>query len=119
MNAKEFIKKHGWSDVIAAVKGTNEEETSAFESKDVKFLDDKNPVLGFSVTVYKIPYLEVRKYTEAYELVQAYGGLRKSKSMVKLMKTNLMEDLSQAINLVEEVGKISYMKEVLKGFLKG
>lgn len=96
MKAKEFIKKHGWNAVISAVKSTTAEETVAFESKDLQYLDDENPMLGFNVKVYTIPYNDVKRYVDAYELVSKSGGIDHA-------KTYSCRIIEQAIQLVESV----------------
>lgn len=87
MKANEFVKKHGWTAVIAAVKSTTAEETAAFESKDIEFLDKENPMLGVNIKVHAIPYLAVKKYIDAYELVEIHG-YEQSKEIVKNAPSN-------------------------------
>lgn len=104
MDAKEFVKKHGWTAVIAAVNNTTAEETSAFESKDLQYLDDKNPMLGFNVKVYRIPYSDVKTHVDAYKLVQYYGGLDNAKEYLNRYKQfPFIKKLNKAIQLVESV----------------
>lgn len=107
MKAKEFIKKHGWNAVISAVKSTTAEETVAFKSTDLHYLDDENPMLGFNVKSHAIPYFDVKKYTDAYELVQLHGSLKLANHYA--MKSSCLRadrtvgDLWEAIQLVESV----------------
>lgn len=106
MKAVDFIRKHGWTAVISVVNSTTSEETSAFETKDVEFLDKQNPMLGVSITVHTIPYLDVRKYADAYKLVQSYGGLDALELHLHSLPVNYesVKHLYEALSLVEEVG---------------
>lgn len=76
MKANEFVKKHGWDAVIAAVNSTNAEETAAFESTDLeKILAKDGGVIGFNVKVYHIPYCDVKRLVESHEIIESHGGL--------------------------------------------
>ena len=89
MKAVEFVKKHGWDAVINAVKSTNAEETSEFESTDLyPILSKRGDTIGFNVKVYRIKYGEVKRLVESHELVSNFGGLNGAKSQVFLQITH-------------------------------
>ena len=95
MKAIEFIKKFGWSAAISFV----EDNISAGDVYDHNM--DKY--------IYtETDWSDLKKYTDAYELVQSYGGLVESKRAVEL-KSGLVnlegwDSIERAIAIVEEVG---------------
>lgn len=107
MKANEFVKKHGWDAVINAVKSTNAEETSEFESTDLyPILSKRGDTIGFNVKVYRIKYGEVKRLAESYELVESYGGLFEAKIYAdseyrSLSAPQITKRLKQAIADVE------------------
>lgn len=108
MDDKEFVKKHGWDTVVAAVRSTTAEETAAFESKELKYLDDNNPMLVVNIRVYAVPYNDVKTLVDAYELVQSCGGLAIAKQHLKDGNVFRFEEkrlMRQAIQLVESVNE--------------
>lgn len=83
MNAIDFVKKHGWEAVINAVKSTNAEETSAFESKDLDpILAKDGSIIGFNVKIHAISYVDVKRLVGSHELVESKGGLAKCKEVL-------------------------------------
>lgn len=107
MNAVEFVKKHGWEAVIAAVESTTAEETAAFESKELDpILAKDGSVIGFNVKVYAIPFLEVKSLVDSWELVEKHGGINGAIEATGsyYIKPSDWEELNQAIRDVESVG---------------
>lgn len=113
MNAKDFVKKHGWTAVIAAVKNTTAEETAAFESKELKYLDDNNPMLGVNIKVYAIPYNDVKTLVDAYELVQLFKGIDRAKMELEACGLNGFEQILVKLDVgVGYVRKHRLMKAI-------
>lgn len=116
MKANDFVEKHGWTAVIAAVKNTTAEETAAFESKDLDpILAKDGSVIGFDVKIYVIPYIEVKNLVESFETVGMWGGLPAAKAHLESLADRCAngsldsvrgqyKNLKQAIADVESVG---------------
>ena len=124
MKAIEFIKKFGWEKAIEVLVGRK----SWVDKKSGRLLSDNSYLLENTkyehaigslymgkFTEYddnsyrnnEVNLLKLKKYTDAYELVQSYGGLVESKRAVEL-KSGLVnlegwDSIERAIALVEEV----------------
>lgn len=123
MKANEFVKKHGWEAVISAVKGTNAEETAAFESKDLDPILAKNgSVIGFNVKIHAISYLDVKRLVESHDLVVQCGGLEDARSHLESIRFNIATKtwFGQALlnwsmyadKLVKAIADVESLKEV-------
>lgn len=89
MKANDFVKKHGWVAVVDAVKSTNAEETAFFESTNLDpIISGNGETIGFDVKVYRIKYDEVKRLVESHELVGNFGGLKRSKRILKKAYTS-------------------------------
>lgn len=111
MKANEFVKKHGWTAVVEAVKSTNAEETAFFESTELEsILSKKGSFIGFDVKVHRIKYEEVKHLVESYELVGNFGGLEKAMDAVINQEANSrpMSQLAQAIADVESCMEVNH-----------
>ena len=113
MNAKEFVKKFGWSIAIESV----DHAVNAYDG-----LGDSLYCMtdGYASIIHP-SYLsgdeclasDLKPLVDAYELVREFGGIQKAKSswndfeanhQYEFYGTNL-DNLKQAINLVESVGE--------------
>lgn len=84
MKAVDFIRKFGWNNAIDVVINC----------------EKYHPV-------YKLPVDDLKKYTDAYELVQKFGGLdgAKDKYFSCVQNNESASHINEAITLVEEVGE--------------
>lgn len=85
MKAIEFIKKFGWD--------LAQRDIAAFESGFIK-KEDFLEHYGFDILD------DLKRYVNAYELVQRFGGMDESK---KCLDDKIYPELGRAITLVEEV----------------
>lgn len=113
MKASEFVKKHGWDAVIDAVKSTNAEETAAFESTDIKYIDEANPMLGVNVKVYHIPYLEVKRLVESHEIIQSRGGMNRAKNTATLLQSSIDIGLYYGMDGVDANVELPLLKQAI------
>lgn len=93
MKVVDFIRKFGWVKSISAVKMNAHDFSRAFDI-------DK----GFII----VKRYDLKKYTDAYELVHSCGGLGKARSRAFLsmhISVQSLKYLKKAITLVEEVGE--------------
>lgn len=93
MKAIDFIRKFGWKEAKLFV----DENISAGDVYDN--IDD-------NYFYVETNWTELKQYVDAYELVQSYGGLDKSKELS--CSNNVIfnvHPLRKAITLVEEVGE--------------
>jgi hypothetical protein len=83
MKAVDFIRKFGWNNSIGVVVNC----------------EKYHPV-------YQLPADDLRKYTDAYELVQSYGGLDALELHLHSLPVNYesVKHFYEALSLVEEVG---------------
>ena len=83
MKAFEFIRKFGWDNSIGVVANC----------------EKYHPV-------YQLPVDDLRKYTDAYKLVQKFGGLKEAQRLHydEFRSDKSYNEIQQAITLVEEVG---------------
>lgn len=115
MNAVEFVKKYGWTAVIAAVKSTTAEETAAFESKDLDpILAKDGTAIGFNVKVHAIPYLEVKSLVESWELVEKHGGLISSKKFLKFLQSSVDMGLYHGLDDIDYTVVIPKMEKAIR-----
>ena len=90
MKAIEFIKKFGWAKAIYVI------------NTDFLTNGEQSQLSGVIVS-------ELKKYTNAYELVQQYNGLFEAKELIRisLKLTDELRILAHNIALVEEVGNFN------------
>ena len=90
MKAIEFIKKFGWAKAIYVI------------NTDFLTNGEQSQLSGVIVS-------ELKKYTNAYELVQNRGGLDEAKDHTMVLalieEYEQLKQLQKAITLVEEVGE--------------
>ena len=122
MKAIEFIKKFGWEKAIEVLVGRK----SWVDKKSGRLLSDNSYLLENTkyehaigslymgkFTEYddnsyrnnEVNLLKLKKYTDAYELVQQYNGLFEAKELIRisLKLTDELRILAHNITLVEEV----------------
>ena len=98
MKAVEFIRKFGWVEAVSSVE-KNISTGGAFDSKEDKYI------------YIETDYESLKKFTDAYDLVQKFGGLNSTKNECDFLDVlNGFNDekyikLKQAVALVEEVGE--------------
>lgn len=102
MKAVEFIRKYGWDSAISIVFNRPPSATY-YRASD-------NNILGFGGLYGRthgeycgntISLADLKKFTDAYELVHKFGGLIEAK---KCIDDKIYPELGRAITLVEEVG---------------
>ena len=128
MKAIDFIREFGWEKVIEVINGRK----SWNDKKSGRLLTDNSYVLEscryehaigtlymgeftyYGANSYRsgeVNLLKVKEYTDAYELVQRFGGLNSTKNECDFLDVlNGFNDekyikIKQAIALVEEVGE--------------
>ena len=128
MKAIDFIREFGWEKAIEVINGRK----SWNDKKSGRLLTDNSYVLEscryehaigtlymgeftyYDANSYRsgeVNLLKVKEYTDAYELVQRFGGLNSTKNECDFLDVlNGFNDekyikLKQAIALVEEVGE--------------
>ena len=92
MNAVEFIKLHGWKEVKILLTSP---------SHGFFFKEDFFKHYGYDI------YDDLKQYIGAYDLVQSYGGLEKSKKLIEYWEFASVfgtdEKLEPAVNLMEKI----------------
>ena len=128
MKAIDFIREFGWEKAIEVINGRK----SWNDKKSGRLLTDNSYVLEscryehaigtlymgeftyYDANSYRsgeVNLLKVKEYTDAYELVQRFGGLNSTKNECDFLDVlNGFNDekyikIKQAIALVEEVGE--------------
>ena len=128
MKAIDFIREFGWEKAIEVINGRK----SWNDKKSGRLLTDNSYVLEscryehaigtlymgeftyYDANSYRsgeVNLLKVKEYTDAYELVQKFGGLNSTKNECDFLDVlNGFNDekyikIKQAIALVEEVGE--------------
>ena len=122
MKAIEFIKKFGWIKSIEVIDGRN----SFVDKKSGRILTSNSFLLKnghyehaigdlymgkftdydeMSIRNNEVNLLRLKKYTDAYELVQQYNGLFEAKELIRisLKLTDELRILAHNVALVEEV----------------
>lgn len=104
MDTKEFIQKFGWEKAIQVSSASNPEWVDHYHisgdshgtagKKYSKLLCENNDDF---VCIH-----DLKRYVDAYELVQSYGGVNRVKEAIAF-KCNDTARLKQAIQLVESV----------------
>ena len=118
MKAIDFIREFGWEKAIEVINGRK----SWNDKKSGRLLTDNSYVLEscryehaigtlymgeftyYGANSYRsgeVNLLKVKEYTDAYELVQRFGGAVKAKEYIDDF---CLPKLQEAITLVEEVG---------------
>ena len=123
MKAIDFIREFGWEKAIEVINGRK----SWNDKKSGRLLTDNSYVLEscryehaigtlymgeftyYDANSYRsgeVNLLKVKKYTDAYELVQRFGGLDETKDeyFSCVQNNEAASHLNEAITLVEEVG---------------
>lgn len=133
MKAVEFIKQCGWDKSVLIVKNSPKNAQRYFLGKYLKqgewtwwwssyvnkWLQFENHIYSDSKFEIATEIKELKKYTDAYELMQKFGGVNTSKEVINSLPDKYQSysvtrddtgfsckssELQQAITLVEEVG---------------
>lgn len=106
MKAVEFIRKFGWDSAISVVFNRNLSATSyRVGINSISVLGGIYGQARVSTDSNTVLIAELKKYTDAYGLVQHYGGLKGVGDYLKNLRLDSYDELKQAISLVEEVGE--------------
>ena len=123
MKAIDFIREFGWEKAIEVINGRK----SWNDKKSGRLLTDNSYVLEscryehaigtlymgeftyYDANSYRsgeVNLLKVKEYTDAYKLVQKFGGLKEAQRLHydEFRSDKSYNEIQQAITLVEEVG---------------
>ncbi len=107
MKAKDFIKKFGWEKAKNIVAKTENIGIYVNEKMSLAVYNSSSGYIVSDGLLFTINRIDLKKYTDAYELVKDLYGIDKAREYADSEYTapELSIAIKQAITLVEEVGE--------------
>lgn len=96
MNAVEFIKQYGWSkSSVIVFESIGHGANTFYDTHDELYYGQINDI--------RVSVTELKQYVDAWELVEAYGGLDQANNTIAGLNWVRQDALKKSTELVESV----------------